>query len=252
MMYRRKTYKIEPEVYDAFNHFFHTYLLPNQLTHGASFVGRWTNESKTEIMAMWAYKDQADYERVEAAIRQSEMHKTAQNFRKTLPALFITSSEDFMQATGNYESSRFIVAVSSFIENEAGEVLLVRNHHRSDTYEMPGGRVEPGESLMEAAAREVIEETGIHARIEDMVGVYQNVSSGVLCIVYRGKYVAGTPTPQAGETMDVQFVKLDESTVADWVTREHFATRIQDALRKGKTSYEAYEVRPYRLVERVE
>ncbi len=41
MLFRRKTYTIKPEMYDTFNHFFHTYLLPNQLTHGASLVGRW-------------------------------------------------------------------------------------------------------------------------------------------------------------------------------------------------------------------
>jgi 8-oxo-dGTP diphosphatase len=252
MFYRRKQYKIQPEMYDTFNHFFHTYLLPNQLTHGASLVGRWVNESKTEILAMWAYQNRAHFERVDAAIRESEHHKTAQSFRKTLPPLFETSSEDFMESTGDYSSSRYVVAVSGFIQNEAGEVLLVRNHHRSDTYEMPGGRVEPGESLKEAAAREVLEETGIHAEIGDMVGVYQNVTNGVFCIVYSGTWIAGTPTPQPGETMDVQFVGLDETNVSEWVTREQFATRIFDAMKPGKVAYESYEVRPYRLLERAE
>jgi hypothetical protein len=168
--------------------------LPNQLTHGARLIGRWVNADKTEIMAMWGYRDMEDFERVDQAIRASELHVTAQTFRKTLPALFETSSEDFMEWTGDYSISRYVVAVSGFIQNEAGEVLLVRNEHRSDTYEMPGGRVEPGESLQQAVAREVFEETGIRAEIGNILGVYQNVTSGVFCIVYGGKVIEGKPT----------------------------------------------------------
>jgi 8-oxo-dGTP diphosphatase len=252
MLFRRKSYTINPDMFDTFNHFFHTYLLPNQLTHGASLVGRWVNESKTEIMAMWAYRDRTDFERVDAAIRESELHQTAQNYRQTLPSLFETSSEDFMESTGNYSTSSYIVAVSGFIQNETGQVLLVRNEHRSNTYEMPGGRVEPGESMKDAVAREVLEETGIHAEIGDMVGVYQNVTTGVLCLVYRGKWISGSPTPNPGETIDAQFVELNETNVIDWVTREHFATRVYDAMNQGNVAYESYEVRPYRLLERVQ
>lgn len=252
MLFRRKMYTIKPEMLETFNHFFHTYLLPNQLTHGARLIGRWVNLDKTEIMAMWGYRDREDFERVDQAIRASELHETAQNFRKTLPPLFETSSEDFMEWTGDYSTPRYVVAVSAFIQNEAGEVLLVRNGHRSDTYEMPGGRVEPGESLKKAVAREVFEETGIHAEIGDMVGVYQNVTSGVFCIVYAGKVVAGTPTPQPGETIDVQFVELNETNINEWVTREQFATRIHDAMKPGNVAYESYETKPYRLLERVD
>lgn len=252
MLFRRKSYTINPDMFDTFNHFFHTYLLPNQLTHGASLVGRWVNESKTEIMAMWAYRDRADFERVDAAIRESEHHQTAQNYRQTLPSLFETSSEDFMESTGNYSTTPYIVAVSGFIQNETGQVLLVRNEHRSSTYEMPGGRVEPGESMKDAIAREVLEETGIHAEIGDMVGVYQNVTTGVLCLVYRGKWISGIPTPNPGETIDAQFVELNETNVADWITRKHFATRVFDAMNQGNVAYESYEVRPYRLLERVQ
>jgi 8-oxo-dGTP diphosphatase len=252
MLFRRKSYTINPDMFDTFNHFFHTYLLPNQLTHGARLVGRWVNESKTEIMAMWAYRDRTDFERVDAAIRESELHQTAQNYRQTLPSLFETSSEDFMESTGNYSTSSYIVAVSGFIQNETGQVLLVRNEHRSNTYEMPGGRVEPGESMKDAVAREVLEETGIHAEIGDMVGVYQNVTTGVLCLVYRGKWISGSPTPNPGETIDAQFVELNETNVIDWVTREHFATRVYDAMNQGNVAYESYEVRPYRLLERVQ
>lgn len=112
MLYRRKIYQIESSLYETFTHFFHTYLLPNQLTHGAQLIGRWVNEQQTEIMAMWAYAA------VDAAIRASDLHKEAQAYRKTLPSLFLTSKEEFFISTGDYGKSTQTVAASGFIVNE--------------------------------------------------------------------------------------------------------------------------------------
>jgi 8-oxo-dGTP pyrophosphatase MutT (NUDIX family) len=39
---------------------------------------------------------------------------------------------------------------------------------------LPGGMMESGESVAEACIREVWEETGLHARITRLVGVYSN------------------------------------------------------------------------------
>jgi 8-oxo-dGTP pyrophosphatase MutT (NUDIX family) len=55
-----------------------------------------------------------------------------------------------------------------------GSLLLMRwrdplDGH--DTWEPPGGKVEPGESLVQAAARELREETGIEAELSDHFAV---------------------------------------------------------------------------------
>ena len=250
MLYRRKTYKINPKMYKTFTHFFHTYLLPNQLTYGARLIGRWVNEEQTEIMAMWAYDNRAHYETVEASIRASDLHVEAQTYRKTLPSLFISTTENFFTSTGDYGQAKQIVAVSGFIVNEEGHVLLVQNSHRNDTYEMPGGRVEPKETLKEAVKREVLEETGIHAEIGDMIGAYQNITNGIICFVFRGRAISGVAAAQPPETIDVQFVDFEKERVEDWVKRPQFMSRVNDALNKDEVAYESYEVRPYRLVER--
>ena len=63
------------------------------------------------------------------------------------------------------------IAVSAAIVRD-GKVLLVRravppaNHY----YTFPGGRVEYGETLAQAAAREVLEETGLVIEVRDMLG----------------------------------------------------------------------------------
>lgn len=54
------------------------------------------------------------------------------------------------------------------IQNRDGEVLLCRTRD-GRAWVPPGGTLEPGEHLKEAAAREALEEVGFHVRVDHMV-----------------------------------------------------------------------------------
>lgn len=56
-----------------------------------------------------------------------------------------------------------ILAASAVVRDDAGRFLLVRrrNEPEAGTWTVPGGRLEMGETMADAAAREVLEETGI-------------------------------------------------------------------------------------------
>ncbi len=56
------------------------------------------------------------------------------------------------------------IGVSAYLEYE-GKILLVKRGHPpcKNCWALPGGHVEPGESLLEAAVRELLEETGVEA-----------------------------------------------------------------------------------------
>lgn len=55
--------------------------------------------------------------------------------------------------------SLFRISLKAYIENDKGEVLVVKEHGR-DRFDMPGGGLEFGETIKEALARELKEETG--------------------------------------------------------------------------------------------
>src|SRR5687768_4731634 len=66
-----------------------------------------------------------------------------------------------------------VVAPSVFVavRDREGRLLLVRRRD-SRTWELPGGRVDVGESAVMAAVRETAEESGLQVRITGLVGLF--------------------------------------------------------------------------------
>ena len=73
-----------------------------------------------------------------------------------------------------------VAAVSAVVTDAAGRYLLVRRSHEPEAgrWALPGGRVEAGETLVDAVIREVHEETGLTVRPEREVGVVRRAAPG--------------------------------------------------------------------------
>ncbi|MBS7287288.1 MAG: NUDIX domain-containing protein [Candidatus Freyarchaeota archaeon] len=77
--------------------------------------------------------------------------------------------------------------IAVVIVEEEGKYLLVEE--RSGFWALPGGKVKVGENLVEAARREVREETGYDVEVQGIVRIYQQVDHPAAPVVFafRGK-----------------------------------------------------------------
>lgn len=152
-----------------------------------------------------------------------------------------------------HQHPKHIIAVSTYITNEQGEVLLVKTHWRTDTWECPGGQVEEGEELDQAVIREVFEETGVVIKPLGITGVYYNATKQLLSVVFKAIYISGNIVIQPEEIQKAAFIKLTTDNMEEYITRPNMISRTLDSMNaKHFIPYETFEVGPYNLLGRLE
>lgn len=91
-----------------------------------------------------------------------------------------------------------------------GQILLVRRNHEPGMgrWSFPSGFVDAGEVLEEAAAREVVEETGVRVAVEGLLGAYSRRGERTVFIAYAARVIGGQLLI-GPEAMDVGYFPPD-------------------------------------------
>ena len=101
------------------------------------------------------------------------------------------------------------VAATCIVERQE-KVLMVRraNEPGLGLWSMPGGYVDRGEVVEEAAAREVLEETGLEVEVQDLLGLFSQRGHPVMVAAFTAREVGGVI--EAGpEALEVGFFPVD-------------------------------------------
>jgi 8-oxo-dGTP diphosphatase len=124
------------------------------------------------------------------------------------------------------------VASGALIRDAAGSVLLVKPTYK-DGWEIPGGLVEPGESPLEAAGRECLEELGRMIEIGSLLCVHYAEGSrlpgdGVVFVFDGGRSASGPdefvlPADELSAAAFVPSAELGAYVPAVMVRRLHAA-----------------------------
>ena len=119
------------------------------------------------------------------------------------------------------KANSLVPSVNVVVVNDADEILMIRRSD-NENWAVPGGAIDLGESMTQAAIRETKEESGIDCEITGLVGIYTDPKHIILytsngearqefSILLTGRPVGGTPTP-SDETTEVRWVPTSEVT----------------------------------------
>jgi ADP-ribose pyrophosphatase YjhB (NUDIX family) len=135
------------------------------------------------------------------------------------------------------KANSLVPSVNVVVVSDAGEILMIRRTD-NDNWAVPGGAIDLGESVAQAAVRETREESGIECEITGIVGIYSDpkhvllyTSNGEVrqefSIVLTARPLSGQPTPSS-ESSEVRWVPVSE--VRDYTMDRSMRIRINDYL----------------------
>jgi ADP-ribose pyrophosphatase YjhB (NUDIX family) len=144
------------------------------------------------------------------------------------------------------EYPRYAIAAVGCVIVKDGKILLVKRGYppREGMWAIPGGVIEVGESIAEAAVRELEEETGIKAEPIGVIGVYNVILRDdegkvkyhfvIIDVLFNPDTVTNN-LRAGGDAVDVSWFSLEEVVKRDDVTGS--TKNLVERIAKQKLNY---------------
>jgi 8-oxo-dGTP pyrophosphatase MutT (NUDIX family) len=147
---------------------------------------------------------------------------------------------DYLDDPAAPAANSLVVAVSVIVRDEEGRVLLIQRSDNS-LWALPGGAQDLGETTMQAAVREVAEETGLQVEIRGISGIYSDPRHVIaydngevrqeFSICFHGLKKSGM-LATSDESLRVQWVRPED--IDGYPMHPSMAKRVQHGLAGGK------------------
>ena len=144
-----------------------------------------------------------------------------------------------------------IVAAAGYVFDAKGNVLIIKTLNRG--YDATGGQIEEGEDLETGVLREILEESGIKAKVKYLCAVYSNVGKYTF---YDGVTLVPTKVMfdficeyESGECCtseeSTEVIWVPKEKVLDYISAPVLRYRFEKILNyNGKVTYASFVTRP--------
>jgi len=138
---------------------------------------------------------------------------------------------------GGSNLKRVDVTYVLLFDDKCEKVLMVKNIGNSSSYyTLPGGAVEEGETLEEAAIREVKEETGFDVEIDHIFSVsevlFEDKGHHVVFFIFRGRIIGGEVNISMPEEIE-KVTWMDSFKAEEYI---HIANAGKGLLKSGNSA----------------
>lgn len=144
----------------------------------------------------------------------------------------------------NQSNPRHTTVVGCLVRNDDNQVLLIRHCRRG--WEIPQGRVEEGENLVDALRREVREEAGVEIEPGPLAAVWSMLTPpSAVIFTFLGRYTGG------------KLCGSDDSEEARWFTEAEAVAQVTGSVMRDRLKvlldyrdtpmYRAYTTKPYQV-----
>lgn len=114
-------------------------------------------------------------------------------------------------------------SVHAVITNSEGKVLLLKQTYGDKRWGLPGGGVEPGETIHQAITRECKEEMGVEVLVNAFTGLYYHKNFNSQVGIFKCQLPQGVQIKLSSEHSEYRWTDIDELS-------EVQKLRVQDAI----------------------
>ncbi len=118
---------------------------------------------------------------------------------------------------------KFRMSVHAVILNHKNEVLLLKANYADKSWGLPGGSLEPSETVHEALRRECIEEIGCQPQIKELTGIYYHPHYSSQVLLFRCEIEKNCKITLSSEHSGYKYTPINDLTPIQKI-------RIQDAI----------------------
>ncbi len=129
------------------------------------------------------------------------------------------------------------VICGAIVVDDKGRIAMVKEAKRwaRGKWNWPAGKLEQGEGIIDAARREVREETGLEVKVQGLIGIYRNTEDNVMFFVFLARPVRGEIRHRKGELLDARWFTVKElMKMKDSEFRSDVLRRVMGDWKSGK------------------